>query len=192
MMKDPNDILAHLLAAEDHPHLKEESVYIEAEAALEADPALRQRFVESKAFFQQHPVITRLEGLPQESRERLEQVLRTELRKMPEGKVVTLSPWGIRKNFAWAAVLALLLAGMSVISSQVIRQQDRREKRLAAAREYPPQQLFYQYAAQLAEGRMPLQHRENGSTRLISWLENQGAGAISAPSSLLEKETMGC
>ena len=191
-MKDPIEILAHLLAAEEHPHLREEEAFQQAEQALKSSPDLQAKFAESKAFVNAHPVLVEVKGLPVDSRERIEAVLRKALKALPEGKVVSLSPWTVRKNFAWAAILALLLAGMSVISSTIIHQQDRKEKSVTEARKYPPADAFYDYAGQLAEGRMPLQHRQNGSTHLISWLEDQGASSFQPPSALLQKETMGC
>ena len=191
-MKDPIEILAHLLAAEEHPHLREEEAFQQAEQALKSSPDLQAKFAESKAFVNTHPVLVDMKGLPVDSRERIEAVLRKALKALPEGKVVSLSPWTVRKNFAWAAILALLLAGMSVISSTIIHQQDRKEKSVTEARKYPPADAFYDYAGQLAEGRMPLQYRQNGSTHLISWLEDQGASSFQPPSALLQKETMGC
>ncbi len=192
MMKDDIEIIAKLLSAEEHPHLRDEPDFAEAEKILSASPELQSKYAESKTFYKAHPVLTHIEGMPADCRERIEQVLRKAQEKKPEGKMVELTPWGIRKNFAWAAVLALLLAGMSVLSTNIIDQKNRKEARLAAIQDESPSDAFYHYAGELADGRLPLQYRENGSTQLVSWLEGQGAQPFSAPPKLLGEDTMGC
>jgi hypothetical protein len=189
IMKDSTHILAWLLAAEEHPHLQETPEYQAAFRALQASDDLQARFEESKLFLARHPVLTRIEGLPAESRARIEAVLKTRMKKLPEGKLVTLNPWSVRKHFAWAAILVLLLAGMSVMSSYIIQHQDHDTR---IARHVPPQEAFYQFIGQLAERRMPLQVRDNDNTRLVSWLNEQGADAFVTPPGLSGKETMGC
>lgn len=191
-MNDTTHILAILLAAEEHPHLREEPNFQEASDAVSASPDLQIKFAESKAFLQAHPVLTQIEGLPEESRARIEDVLKAEMAKNPQGKVIFMNPWGVRKHFAWAAALVLLLAGMAMISSTIIRQQDQRGQLLADA-ELPPAEAFYQFVGNMAgRNRMPLQHRNSQSNQLVSWLGEQGAPSFVAPKPLLEKETMGC
>lgn len=189
-MKDPIEILACLLAAEEHPHLRENADFPAAEKALQESPELRARLEESKTFFAAHPVLTRIGGLPAESRNRIEETLRQEMRA---GKQTVPGPWGIRKNFAWAAMLALLLAGMSVISSNIIEKQNRLEKaRLAEIRNLNPREAFHRFAGKLVDRRLPLQYRENSNTQLVSWLENHGAEPFRTPAGLVNKDTMGC
>ncbi|MDF3129504.1 hypothetical protein P0Y35_09890 [Kiritimatiellaeota bacterium B1221] len=191
-MKDSIDVIAKLLSAADHPHLRDEPDFVEAEKMLAASPELQRQYAESKTFFEAHPVLTQIEGMPEDCRQRIQQVLLKEQERQPEGKIVKLTPWGVRKNFAWAAVLALLLAGMSVLSTNIIDQKNRKQAHLAALENKSPAEAFYQYAGELADGRLPLQYRENGSAQLVSWLEDQGARPFTAPSELLTKDTMGC
>lgn len=189
IMKDSTHILAWLLAAEEHPHLKETPEYLEVAGALQESESLQTRLSESRRFLAAHPVLTRIEGLPSDSRARIEAVLRAQMKKMPEGKVVALSPWSVRRHFAWAAVLVLLLAGMSVLSTYIIQQQ---ENPALIARSVPPLEAFYQYTGQLAERRLPLQVRESNHSQLVAWLNDQGAGRIETPPALSAKETLGC
>lgn len=188
-MKDTNHMLAWLLSAEEHPHLKDEAAYQEALSALEASPEMQTRLDESRAFLAAHPVLTQIEGLPTESRLRIEQALNAALKKMPEGKIITLSPWGVRKNFAWAAMLALLLAGMSVVSSHILQEKESREQ---LVRNLPPLEAFRHFSGQLIEGRLPLRVRDTDNTRLVSWLGEQGADSFEMPTGLTDRETMGC
>lgn len=188
-MNDSTYILAWLLASEEHPHLQETPEYQAALKAVRASDDLQARLEESKRFLTSYPVLTRIEGLPAESRARIEEAIKTQMKKLPEGKIVALSPWSVRKHFAWAAILVLLLAGMSVMSSYIIQQQDHDTQ---IARSVPPLDAFRQFTGQLAERRMPLQVRDTDNTRLVSWLNEQGAGSFVTPQGLIDKETMGC
>ncbi|WFB36906.1 hypothetical protein P3T73_03910 [Kiritimatiellota bacterium B12222] len=192
MKNDSIDILAQLLAAEEHSHLKDREGYSELTRALEDSVELQAEFTEAKAFLEKYPVLTQIAGLPQESRERIEKVLRAEMAKQPEGKVIQVNSWGMRKQFAWAAVLALLLAGISVISSTIIQNNDRVVQEVYAKATPTPHELFLEYAGQLAEGPMPLENRARSTTQLVSWLADRGAGPIEMPSSLAERDGMGC
>jgi hypothetical protein len=190
-MNDRHNILAHLLVAEEHPHLQEEPAFLEARNALEASEELQAKFIEYKAFVARHPALVDVGGMPAETRERIAKVIAQHAPASAKGKGIELRTWEIRKQFAWAAILVLLLAGMSVISSQIIQKQDHQERQLTL-RSMPPQDAFREYVGRTVEGRLPLQHRNPQSAQLVSWLQEQGAVHYEPPMALLDMKGVGC
>lgn len=174
--------------------MREETEYKEAARLLAESNDLQAEFAEIKAFIADHPVLTCLEGLPDESRDRIESVLRAEMNKNSTEKLPQLTPWEVRKQFAWAAILVFLLGAMAVISSFIIRQQEELDyQEYLAEAGQPPADKFYQFAGDMAgRGRMPLENRDSDSRQLVGWLADRGAEPFSAPLTLMEKETMGC
>ncbi len=190
-MNDLHNLLAHLLVAEEHPHLQEEPAFVEARNALEASEELQAAFFEYKEFLEQYPVLVELGEMPAETRERIAKVISQQASPFTTGKRIQLSPWEVRKQFAWAAILVLLLAGMSLISTQIIQQQEH-QTRQVALNTMPPQDAFREYVGQMVQKGMPLQHRNSQSTQLVSWLQEQGAGHYEPPTSLMEMKGIGC
>lgn len=190
-MNDLHNLLAHLLVAEEHPHLREEPAFVEARIALEASEELQAKFSDYKAFVARHPTLVDVGGMPTETRERIAKVIAQHAPASTKGKRIELSPWEVRKQFAWAAILVLLLAGMSVISSNIIQQKDQQERRMAL-NSMPPQDAFREYVGRMVQSRLPLQHRDAQSTQLVSWLREQGAVHYEPPTSLLELKGLGC
>jgi hypothetical protein len=192
IMKDSTHILAILLAGEEHPQLREEADFQAASDAVAASSELQKKFAESKAFLDAHHVLIQIEGLPEECRARIAQMLKTEMAKNPQGKIIATNPWALSKYFAWAAALVFLLAGIAMISSNIMRQQDQAGQEIADA-ELTPEAAFLQFVGTMAgQGRAPLQHRNSQSTQLVYWLGEQGAPSFSAPQPLMAKATMGC
>lgn len=190
-MKDSHNLLAHLLVAEEHPHLREEPAFVEARNALEASGELQAELAAYKAFVRKHPALVEIGGMPAETRGRIAKKLAEPSSQRKGGPPVRLSPWEVRTQFAWAAILVLLLAGMSVLSSQIIRQQEQQERQVAL-NSMPPQDAFRAYVGRMVENRLPLQHRNSQSTQLVSWLREQGAVHYEPPASLLEMKGVGC
>jgi|GEM_PF-1338791 len=191
-MKDHIDTLALLLAAEQHPHLKDQPEYREAKQKLEESASLQADFADSKAFFEVHPVLVGVDRMPTDTRARIESALRREMGEDSDrSKRPELTPWTIRTQFAWAAVLVLLLAGMAVLSTSIINQQERRQRRIARST-LPPLQAFQSFVADTVQQRIPLQERDPDASQLIAWLREQGASPLNVPADLANNETLGC
>ena len=71
-MKDSHDILAVLLAADDHPHLREEATYREAKALLDESAELQRDYEEARTFFDKHPVLVGIRPMPEDVRDRIQ------------------------------------------------------------------------------------------------------------------------
>jgi len=190
-MKDPHNILAHLLAADDHPPLREEPEFLKAREAMEADAELQKAYEEAKRFAEAHPVLIRTDVMPQDIRMRISRTLEKHSPFSVSRTVMELSPWTIRIQFAWAALLVLLLAGMSVLSSYVLDQQHTQEMAVAYQNQ-PPQDAFRSYVGQMVENLPVLQMRSRDTTEMVSWLHQNGSPAASAPSALMKEKGIGC
>lgn len=194
MKNDHYDILALLLAAEEHPHLKDKPEFREARERLEASASLQAELAECRAFFQSHPALVRIAGMPDDTRERIGEALRRGMGNAPATTQQLrdeLSPWTVRTQFAWAAVLVLLLAGMAVMSSSIIQQAEKQEHR-QIRQTMAPRDAFHSYALEMTNHRLPLQERDPDSRHLVNWLHNQGAEGIDVPARLAERESLGC
>ena len=129
--------------------------------------------------------------MPADVRDRIARALQeARLERKPAGRVLT-GPWQIRRHFAWAAVLVLLLAGMAVMSSRILLERDLRERELAL-RNLPPEDAFRSVIGRMVERRVPLQERSREATQLVSWLGDQGVDHIRTPEALLEIPAIGC
>lgn len=190
-MKDPNNILAHLLAAEEHPPLKEAPEFQKAQAALDADPALQSAFEEAKQFHEQHPVLIRTDKMPADVRRRIERALEKSSPLSATQLTMELSPWTVHTQFAWAALLVLLLAGMAVLSSIVLDQQ-RAQDQFIAYTNQPPQDAFRSYIGQTVENLPVLDMRTKDTTKMVSWLHEHGSATASAPEVLMNEKGIGC
>jgi hypothetical protein len=104
---------------------------------------------------------------------------------------VQLSPWEIRKQFAWAAILVLLLAGMSVVSSSIIHNREQQQRQLTL-QFMPPPDAFRDYVGRLMQQNIPLQHRDSHATQLVSWLEENGARQYTPPTAFMGMSGVGC
>jgi hypothetical protein len=185
-MNDPLDTLARLLAAEDHPHLADDPEVAASRRDLEASPELQAALDEARAFSLRHPRLIDLGGMPPDTRARISAVLREHC--PPQKKVVPLHPWSVRRQFAWAAALVLLLAGMSVISSKIIQNQEGPAPIIASS----PVDVFHAFVAQnIRNGTLP-QHQGAEMNQLVSWVQAQGSGTFSLPPSLLNTSGIGC
>ena len=141
-MQEHIDHLAWLLAGEAHPGVRDCPEYQDAVARLRQSPALAAAHAEALAFDQRHPRLVGADKLPDDARLRIAACLEREAGKATK----LIGPWSVRRQFAWAAVLALLLGGMSLLSSKLI------EQRHIASR--PPLTAdlpgFHAYAASMA------------------------------------------
>lgn len=185
-MNQSLDTLARLLAAEEHPHLAEEEGFAECRRELETSPDLQAALAEARAFTERHPRLVDLGGMPADTRDRIKAVLEESF--PPRPKVVHLHPWSVRKQFAWAAALVLLLAGMSVISSTIIQNQQAPDPIIADS----PVDAFHAFVAKsVRSGTMP-QHQEAEMNQLVSWVQDQGSHSYTLPETLLQKSGIGC
>lgn len=191
MMNTSHDLLARCLVAEEHPHLQEEKEFQDARAAVDASEVLQKELSEARDFLSRHPVLLDTSEMPRDVKERIREALQAHQQEIrPAGQEI-LGPWQVRRQFAWAAVLVLLLAGMAVLSSNLMEMQHRRERQLAL-RQMRPEDAFRSEVARLVRHRIALQERSPDSSRLISWLGAQGVEGVHAPAELMEKPTLGC
>lgn len=207
---NPGEHLAWLLAAEDHPHLKKEEGYLEAKAQLDHSPEMQTHFHEALAFTQKHPALFAFNTMPHDVRLRIAeklqqaaselanpqslgpQALRPHTSRKP---AVTPSPWTYRQQFAWAAVLALFLAGLSVISSKVIEQQSSYASSPQLARTPPPQQglpAFHRFVQASLQESPQIQHQASETVQLVSWLADHEGFAPPLPEAITRSKGMGC
>jgi hypothetical protein len=190
-MNSDHDILAQCLAAQDHPHLADEPEFLQAKAALDASPELQDQLQEARRFLEAHPVLVDTTGMPADVRERISRTLREQAgASTPAGKQI-LGPWQIRRQFAWAASLVLLLAGMAVLSSSLMDRQYERNRQIALQL-MRPQDAFRSEIGHLVNRRLNLQERSDSATQLVSWLGERGMENIHAPTALMENPTLGC
>ena len=191
-MKDKHTILAHLLAADDHPPLSSEPGFIKAREAVEADPELQAAYEEAKRFSEKHPVLIRTDVMPKDVRSRIRRELERKMPLITTARIeMELSPWTIRTQFAWAALLVLLLAGMSILSSYALDHQHSQEIAVAYQNQ-PPQDAFRSYIGQTVEDLPFLEMRSSDTTQLVSWLHENGSATASAPTALMAHEGIGC
>ncbi len=191
-MKDTHTIIAHLLAADDHPPLSREPEFIKAREALEADPQLQEAYEEAKQFHEQHPVLIRTDEMPQDVRNRIRKELERKMPLITTTRIeMELSPWTVRTQFAWAALLVLLLAGMSVLSSLVLDQQHSQEMEVAY-RNQPPQDAFRSYVGKTVQDMPFLEFKSRDTTELVSWMHENKSPAVSAPTQLMDETGIGC
>lgn len=183
---DIPEILAWLLAAEEHPHLKQEAGWLEARQQLEASPELQDAFQDARIFAQKYPALIKFSPMPSDARARIRRALR-EAAPAP-------SPWSYRQQFAWAAVLALFLAGLSVLSSTLIKQQspyahpDRLTADAPAPAGLPPFHAFVRNNLDTPH----LEHRAEDTVQLVNWLAEHDGFAPPLPESLQQARGMGC
>jgi hypothetical protein len=190
-MSSPTDILAHCLAAEQHPHLKEDPEFQQALQAVQASPDLQRQLREAGDFFHRHPVLLDTSGMPKDVRKRIAHVLAAEPAITSDLAEPVLGPWEIRRNFAWAACLVLLLAGMAMMSSRILEYKVERTY-AHTLRQMPPQDAFRTEIGRMVDQGMSLQQREADMTRLVSWLGDHGVGEIHPPARLMEMPSVGC
>ena len=173
-MKDCYETLSWLLAGETHPHLKKEQAYLQAEEVLHNSPEIRKRFEDAKAFTERHPELIGFQRMPDDVRQRLEEKLKENgtsahrILHMP-----TAGPLSYRKQFAWAAVLALFLAGLSMLSSLVL------ERQSGSPASHAPQlgreveshlPDFRSFVSNKAREEIHLAHRNHNPLELVQWL----------------------
>jgi hypothetical protein len=190
-MKDLYDILAVLLAADEHPHMKDEPAYQEAKAKLDASDEVQTAYEEARMFFEKHPVLVGIGPMPVDVRKRIGKTLEKHASVVSPRVKMNLSPWTIRTQFAWAAALVLLLAGMAVVSSRVANRQVR-QKQMMAYQAQPPADAFRSFAGSLVSATLPLQEMDTDTTQLVSWLESRGSPPLQIPNALAGKEGIGC
>lgn len=194
VMKDSQEMLAWLLAGEEHPYLQTEAEYLEARAALEASPALQREFATQKAFLDKHPRLIGFDRMPEDVRLRIGYQLKQAQATLEPREV--LPPWTVRRQFAWAAVLALFLAGMSVVSTTII---DRRYQAPAPSQggvlaQPMPQRTesFHTFVThKLSEG-VHLQHEAPATAELIYWIGAHDGLVPELPEALALADGMGC
>jgi len=191
MKPDACNLIARLLAADNHPQLKEEPAYIEAKEKVEASEELTKLYEENKRFFERHPVLVDVEGLPDDARKRIEAALKKPVRTYAKTQSPIPGPWEVRRQFAWAAVLVLLLAGMSVISSHIIQRENQTRQTLAQAG-LAPADAFRQFVGHYVENPQPHSHVSDDTIQLVSWLNDHGAGVRPPPESLMRLDGRGC
>lgn len=195
-MNKTDEYLSWLLAAEEHPYLKNNDEYRQAVAVLETSPALREKFADAKAFNQAHPDLFGFGTLPEDAKRRIARTLQS---SAPPPRLPLSSksppPWSFRQQFAWAAVLALLLAGVSVMSSKIIeKQQTSPHARLAG----PPRidtggrPQFYEFVSRSLNQPAGLQYHGEDTRQLVSWLEEQDGFAPALPDAIARARGNGC
>lgn len=180
------DMLARLLAADEHPHLAEEVGFAECARALEESPGLRAALAEEREHVAKYPRLIGLGGMPEDVRKRIEGALRAEYARM--GREVPLHPWSVRRQFAWAAALVCLLAGMSLISTRIIQSQQPPLPYIARR----PVDLFHAFVAEAARSGVALQRESEDTAQLVGWLAEQGGGGGAFPEGLLQRTGIGC
>lgn len=191
IMKHTYDTLAFCLAAKNHPHLLDEPEFQQAQAEVDASPELQQQLQEAQDFLEKHPVLISTSEMPSDVRARISSVLEAqETKQAPAGEAV-LGPWEVRRNFAWAVCLVLLLAGMAVLSSTILESQVDRKYQVTLA-EMPPQDAFRMEIGRLVDHGLQLQRRSSDPHQLVSWLGDQGLPDIQAPETLMSMPSMGC
>jgi len=189
-MNSHHDILARVLAAEDHPHLLEEPEFREAKAAVDSSSELQEALDDARQFSHSHPRLMDVSGMPSDVRERIAAALHREKTAVLQEKEV-LGPWDVRRTFAWAASLILLLAGVAVLSTEVLEREDRRERNLVL-KDLPALDIFHIEVSRLVSQGMPLQEQSRSASQLVSWLGEQGMQDISAPAHLMQTPALGC
>lgn len=210
-MKTHDEHLAWLLAAELHPHLKSDPAYAEAEGALRESEDLQAAFEEMRDFDRLHPFLIGFDRMPDDVRERLQTALSRQNAPAREAipfesspadppkkawdtqqTLGQLSPLSYRKQFAWAAVLALFLAMVSVLSSNLLEMnQPRRPVAQTPARQNFLDE-FHQFVSLTANEGVALDHRAESTTEIISWLAEQQAQVPVLPEILREAAGNGC
>ncbi len=185
-MQEHLEHLAWLLAGEDHPGVRDCPEYGEAQARLRQSPALAKAHAEAMAFNQRHPRLVGADTLPADARQRIAARLARASSEKGTHKVLK-GPWSVRRQFAWAALLALLLGGMSVLSSSLIEQRKGVAYPLSA--DLPG---FHAYAASMAAANFRLDHRDSNPIQLVQWLNERGAATVTIPASLREQPGLGC
>lgn len=175
-MNHLDEHLAWLLAAEEHPHLKKEEGYNLALETLRTSPELKQQLDQAISFARRHPRLVGFDRLPADARNRIALSLKQACSSAysDHAKAVR-GPWTFRRQFAWAAVLALLLAGLSVVSSKIVGTQSPSpyvRPTLATASLLPD---FHQFVSQTAASGIRMDHYGDQPVELVQWLrENQG------------------
>lgn len=190
-MKKSYDTIAHCLTADDHPHLKEDMDFQKAQAEVDASPELQQQLEVARAFFEKHPRLMDVSEMPSDVRNRIAKVLAAHQPEASFATEPTLSPWEVRRSFAWAACLVLLLAGMAVLSSSFLEYRVDRNYELTLSK-MPPQDAFHAEVGRLVKHGMSLQVQAQDTTQLVSWLGDQGLPGVQPPRPLMDEPAMGC
>jgi hypothetical protein len=194
-MNKTNESLAWLLAAEDHPHLKKEDGYQAAKQELGASSELQEQFESAREFNARHPELFAFRTLPADARERILSRLKEESARQ-RNAVPLPSPWTYRQQFAWAAVLALFLALLSVLSSMFIEYQSpqgreyRATRELAARTEALPD--FHAFVRHALDEGSHFQHQSSDTVQLVNWLQEHEGVAPPLPDSIARAPGMGC
>ncbi len=201
-MKHTQDHLAWLLAAAEHPHLKQDKGCQEALSLLETSPELSEQYEEALVFTQKYPELFAFNTLPPDARERIAKALALAAPAEPtlrasSNPVETVSPWSYRQQFAWAAVLALFLAGLSVLSSRIIEQQSpyapsNRVNPPRLAGEADPLPEFHRFVRHSLEDSPQFQHQTHDTVQLVSWLNDHNGFAPPLPEAIVQAPGMGC
>jgi hypothetical protein len=191
-MNDSEDILARLLAADEHPLLREEPDVQEAQRLLDADTDLQAQLEEARSFFAKHPALVRIGDMPLDTRKRIEKALEKHSSMISNKATIELSPWTIRTQFAWAAMLVLLLAGMAVLSSTIAnRQQNTRQQ--ITYQSQPPADAFRSFAGNLVSDTLPLQKFDEDTTVLVNWLKQNSRATLAVPEKIVStRKGIGC
>jgi len=191
-MNEPNDILAWLLAAEEHPHLRQEVEYLHAEEALHASPELRRALEEARIFAQKHPRLLGFGTMPGDVRLRIAYRLKEAVR---ENSPPVLHPWSVRRQFAWAALLVLFLGGMSLLSTTWLEMNHASEQIAERKTAIPPPRRmddFYHFVSQVTREAPPIQHEGTQMVQLVSWLGEQDGITPDMGTFLRDLKGMGC
>lgn len=192
-MNDRLDILAWLLAAEEHPQLKQEVKYLHAEEALHASEDLQMAFEEAKAFSEKHPRLIGFDALPGDARLRIAYHLK---QAQKEARPVVLHPWSVRRQFAWAAVLVLFLGGLSMLSTTLVEKAYPPPPPVVArGPEAPPARRmdeFYRFVSHVVQEGAPIQHQGHQIPELVDWLRQNDGFGPELPQALLAQRGMGC
>lgn len=203
-MKFSEESLAWLLAAEDHPHLKNEDGYQAAKQQLETSPELSARFEEAKHFAQMHPILFGFDPMPGDVRDRIARALEAAAPRNASAapmRQTTARPsaWSTRQQLAWAAVLVLFLGALSVFSSKFIEQRSAYARiridpvspiQLAGASDPLPD--FHRFVKHSLTSDSPFQHQARETVQLIQWLEKNEGFSARIPEAITQAPGMGC
>lgn len=178
---DSLEILAWMLAGEHCESVRDEEGYQRAKEAVDADPELQDRLRSEKAFLEKYSGLVSC-AMPTDTRDRILQKLHDETTKnvfapLPakeaapsESQMFTamVKLLNVRQQFAWAALLALLLCGIAILSTKLTDQLPPSQQ--TAGHLPPTQQGFEHYASNLvAEGGFAFDHEESDFATLVSW-----------------------
>lgn len=184
----PNESLAWLLAADQHPEVKNETGYAEALNAMEADETLRRRLEEAQAFDKEYDTLVSTATLPEDARHRILAVIEKAERDQIQSKTIAF-PW--QQQLAKAAIAILLVGGAFFAGSKIMERGVLQTQNTLATFQHDVEG-FQKLGAFMADGNINLQHRNSDFDNVSTWLAEQKGVTIDAPRTISSSTSMGC